>query len=418
MKYHPDRNPDPKAAEEFKKISEAYTVLSNDDKRKVYDQYGSDGIDAMNQGGMGGAGGPSPEEIFAQFFGGEMPGGMGGFGGFGGMGGGRRARRSKPSRTPDVEHIITADLEDFYAGKSIKLDFHRRTTCGTCNGTGAKPPHKPSTCTACKGSGSRMQVLQMGPGMIQQVVSECDACDGTGEAVNPKHKCTDCNGAKTVKKPKRLNIVIEPGMRPGETITFAGDAHEEPGAQTGDVVIRLKQKPHKSFKRIRGGDDLYMEKNITLAEALGGFELKVTHLDGRTVIVKPNPASKVLKPGDVKMISGEGMPQTGIPTRRGNLYIRFNVDFPDIPFLKAEELDIVTKNFNQKKSTTASTAADPSGSKPAVAQLVDVSRDTFQFEPLDDGSSSSGNGSRQQQQQGRSSRGREDGPQNAQCAQM
>jgi DnaJ homolog subfamily A member 2 len=125
-----------------------------------------------------------------------------------------------------------------------------------------------------------------------------------------------------VKKPKRLNIVIDPGMRPGETIVFSGDAHEEPGAQTGDVVIRLRQKPHKTFKRLRGGDDLYIEKNINLSEALGGFELKVPHLDGRTLVVKNNPNAKVIKPG---MLSLNFIEQMGNSTPSGFFFFFFFV---------------------------------------------------------------------------------------------
>lgn len=180
MKYHPDRNPDPKAAEEFKKISEAYAVLSNEEKRKVYDQYGAEGVDSMGQGNP--FGGMSAEDFFNQMFGGETF----GFGGFGGPGG--RARRQRPMRTPDVEHIVTADLEDFYQGKTIKLDFHRRTTCSSCNGTGAQPPAKPTSCPSCRGSGQRIQHMQVGPGMVQQVISECDNCGGTGEFIPAKHR--------------------------------------------------------------------------------------------------------------------------------------------------------------------------------------------------------------------------------------
>jgi DnaJ-class molecular chaperone len=179
MKYHPDRNQDPKAAEEFKKISEAYAVLSNEEKRKVYDQYGAEAVDSMGQGNPFGGpfGGQAAEDIFHEF--------MQNMGGMPNMGG---RRRQRPLRTPDVEHVITAELEDFYQGKTVKLDFHRRTVCTGCNGTGAKPPAKATTCTTCRGSGQRIQLRQMGPAMVQQMISECDTCQGTGEYVNPKHR--------------------------------------------------------------------------------------------------------------------------------------------------------------------------------------------------------------------------------------
>ena len=232
MTYHPDRNPDPAAQEKFKKISAAYGVLSDESKRQTYDQFGSEAVDQM-----GGMGDMNPEDlfkdIFSQFGGGWGGGGPFGGGGhpgedfgdmFGGFGGGPR-RREQVKRTPDIDQILQVDLAELYNGTTLKIEYPRKQLCGTCNGSGAKPPHKPTKCTSCKGTGQRVETRSFG-NMIHQSVAECRSCDGTGEVLQAQHKCNECGGNKIVKKTKRLNVVVDKGARDGDVLLFPREANE------------------------------------------------------------------------------------------------------------------------------------------------------------------------------------------------
>ena len=221
MKWHPDRNPTNKdeAEARFKELSKAYEVLSDDKKRQLYDTYGEEGV---QQGGAGGPGmGGNPFDIFAQMFGG------------GGMGGG--GRREEERRTADIQYPLALTLAEFYKGKLKKLRITRRKLCDVCGGKGSEQADAVETCATCQGSGVRMVVKRLGPGMIQQMQTVCDACRGKGETIKAGAECRKCKGEKTVKDSKILEVDVRPGMLPGEVITFFGDADEEFGKETGDV---------------------------------------------------------------------------------------------------------------------------------------------------------------------------------------
>jgi DnaJ family protein A protein 2 len=415
MKYHPDRNPDPVTQEKFKSITEAYTVLSDENKRRSYDQFGEEGVNA----GGGGMGGMTPEEIFAQMFGGGFGGGggpgggpfgespfgsWGGMGGMGGMGG------QMERRTPDMEHVISVTLEDVYAGKSSLVDFTKQVNCGTCHGTGAKPPHKPSKCPTCRGTGTRVVTRQMG-GMIQQSVGECPACHGHGETIAPGHKCSDCHGAKVTSQNAKLNVNVPRGAKNGDTIVFPGEANQHPGAETGDVRVVIEVKPHPLFKRLKN-DDLLIEQSISLANALSGYEFTVLTLDKRLLVIREIAGKgKIITPGSIRMIPNEGLPSKS--GRRGNLYIRFKVDFPQGTMISQTSIDTLMKE-------TRSTAHIPNASSPAfppgaiAANMTDVPSGFIIDEETSSGGGGGGNGKRSKR-----SRSSQNGQgQEAQCAQM
>jgi len=364
MKYHPDKNPENKAEAEdkFKAISEAYEVLSDTKKRELYDQYGEEGLKSG-----GGFSARSAHSVFEDLF------GFGGFGGFGGGGGG--GQRRGPQRTADVQFQLGLTLEDFYKGKTKKLKISRKVLCQSCNGKGSLKEGASRTCDGCKGQGIKIIVHRLGPGMIQQMQTTCTDCNGRGEKIRDEDRCKDCKGNKVVPQSKILEVQVQPGMQPGQKITFYGDADEEPGVETGDVVVILaslredeeeeeeddstkskkekeeaKQKKQKKdaekekdekngikrpkFQRLQNMVDLVMDHKIALVEALLGFTLVFKHLDDRIVVVK-SPLGMVMTVDSALVVEGEGMPQQKNPSSHGDLYIKMQIQMPPPDFITA-----------------------------------------------------------------------------------
>ncbi|GAB2234897.1 hypothetical protein Droror1_Dr00004167 [Drosera rotundifolia] len=307
IKNHPDKGGDP---EKFKELAQAYEVLSDPQKREIYDEYGED---ALKEGmGGGGAGMHDPFDIFQSFFGGSA------FGG--GSSRGRRQRRGE-----DVIHPLKVSLEDLFNGTSKKLSLSRNVVCSKCNGAGSKSGAS-MKCVGCQGTGVKVSIRHLGPSMIQQMQQPCNECKGTGETVNDKDRCPQCKGEKVVPEKKVLEVIVEKGMQNGQKITFPGEADEAPDTVTGDIVFILQQKEHPKFKR--KGEDLFYEHTLSLTEALCGFNFVITHLDGRQLLIKSNPG-EVVKPDQFKAIDDEGMPIYQRNFMRGKLYIHFTVEFPD-----------------------------------------------------------------------------------------
>ena len=264
VKHHPDKGGD---EQKFKEISAAYEVLSDEEKRSLYDQYGED---ALKDGGMGGGGGGSPFDIFEAMFGGNP------FGPGGGRGGGR----SRVRKGEDVVHGLKLGLDDLYNGVTKKLSLSRNVICQKCDGKGSKSGAS-GTCNGCKGAGVKVVVRQIAPGMVQQMQTVCNTCNGTGQTISEKDKCDVCKAQKVVQEKKVLEVHIEKGMRHNQKIVFQGEADEAPDTIPGDIVFVVQQKDHKTFTR--KGDDLFIEKEITLVEALCGMKMTVDHLDGQHV---------------------------------------------------------------------------------------------------------------------------------------
>lgn len=310
LKYHPDKNPNnPEAAETFKDITKAYEVLSDSQQRSIYDQLGEEGLE-----GGGGAGGMGAEDLFAQFFGGG--------GGFGGMfGGGMRDTGPKKART--IHHVHKVNLEDIYRGKVSKLALQKSVICSTCDGRGGKDGAVKS-CTGCNGSGMKTMMRQMGP-MIQRFQTVCPDCNGEGEIIREKDRCRNCHGKKTVVERKVLHVHVDRGVKNGHKIEFRGEGDQLPGVMPGDVVFEIEQKPHPRFQR--KDDDLFYHAEIDLLTALGGGTLNIEHLDERWLSVTIAPG-EVITPGAIKVIKGQGMPSFRHHDH-GNLYIQFDVKFPE-----------------------------------------------------------------------------------------
>jgi DnaJ family protein A protein 2 len=314
LKYHPDKNAhNPSAEEKFKEISHAYEILSDPQKRAVYDQYGEAGLEGAAGGGGGGM---AAEDLFAQFFGGG-----GAFGGMGGMFGGMQNRPPPKART--IHHPHKVSLEDIYRGKISKLALQRSIICPKCNGIGGKE-NSVRKCPGCNGEGMETVMRRMGH-IIQQYQTVCRKCEGQGEFISDKDRCKQCDGKKTVVDRKVLHVHVDRGVRNGTKIEFKGEGAQAPGVEQGDVVFEIEQKPHPRFTRRE--DDLLYNCEIDLVTALAGGTIYVEHLDERWLSIDIIPG-EAIAPDAVKMIRGQGMPSYRHHDF-GNMYIRFTVKFPE-----------------------------------------------------------------------------------------
>lgn len=331
LKYHPDKNPSEEAAEKFKEITAAYEILSDSQKREVYDQYG---IEGLQGGGPGGMGGMNADDLFSQFFGG------------GGMFGGAGAQRG-PQRGHDIKHSIGATLEELYKGRTAKLALNKTILCKTCDGRGGKAGAV-KKCTSCGGSGVKFVTRQMGP-MVQRFQTTCTECQGAGDIINPKDRCKSCSGKKTQSERKILEVHIEPGMKDGQRIVFRGEGDQEPDVVPGDVIFVVDEKPHSTFKR--RGDDLIYDYEVDLLTALAGGEFYIKHVSGEYLKVVIIPG-EVIGPNSIKVVEGKGMPIQKLGGY-GNLFIKFTVKFPSNNFTSEENLKKLEEILPARKVSPA-----------------------------------------------------------------
>jgi len=327
LKHHPDRGGD---AELFKKMTEANDVLTDDDKRALYDRGGKE---AVEQGGDGGGGGGA-SDLFDMLNGG---------------GGRRRGGGGGPKKGKDMMHALQVSLEDCYNGKVRKLAITRDALCSDCGGRGGAEGCE-TMCTGCDGHGIVMKVRQLGPGMLQQIQAHCDECGGKGKAINARLRCKTCRGNKVTKERKVLEVAIDKGSRNKQKIKFSGESNAAPGVLAGDVVFVLQVKDHAKFTR--KGHHLFMNKTISLKDALCGCSFVVEHMDGRQLLVSTAPGEPIAA-GEAKMIEAEGMPMHGNPFVKGNLIIKFEVEFPEsIKADVAKKLVKVLPGENQQTEET------------------------------------------------------------------
>jgi len=327
MKHHPDKNPDDKDAEtKFKEAAEAYEVLSDDSKRKIYDQYGHDGLR-----GQGAAthdfNRMNTDDIFSMFN--DIFGGGGGFGGQQRGGGGRRAA----ARGYDLETQVSMTLEEVLNGASKEVEFTRMDVCDTCTGTGAKPGTEAETCGTCQGQG---KVQQAGLGGMFRMVVACPACRGRGKVV--KDKCSSCHGKGRSGKKRSLSVKIPAGVHHGQAVRVQGEG-EPPAAEQspdgtgvrGDLHVVVRVEDHDLFER--DGDHLLMEMPISFTQAALGAEVQVPTLEGsETLTIK-----KGTQYGELLRIEGAGLPNLR-SGRRGDLIVVVKIETPKKLSSKQEEL--------------------------------------------------------------------------------
>lgn len=317
MKYHPDKNPDDKEAEEkFKEINEAYEVLSDSEKRNIYDQYGADAVNGQGGfgGGAGGFSGAGFEDIFDMF--GDVFGG-GGFGGFGGFSG--SSQRRGPMRGADIRQAVTIDFEEAAFGKKVSIKVNRNEECDTCHGTGSKPGTSKKTCTTCHGSGSVRDVKKTPFGNIA-TQRACPTCGGTGEII--EDPCNKCGGSGSVRKTKTIEVDIPAGIDDGQMIKLSGQGEfGDKGAPKGDLYILVNIRPHKKFKRDRY--DVYLDLPISFVQATLGDDLQVPTLEGDVKYSMPAGTQT----GTVFRLKGKGIKKMNSQSK-GDQYVKVNVEIP------------------------------------------------------------------------------------------
>ncbi|EME48179.1 hypothetical protein DOTSEDRAFT_69950 [Dothistroma septosporum NZE10] len=340
LSSHPDKVAEHQREEadiKFKAVSQAYEILIDDEKRTMYDQHGMAAFEKGQNGFPGG--GPDLDDILAQMFGQGMGGvpGMGGdpFGMGGGMGGGPRRRKAK-GKNEMQQYEVT--LEELYKGKTTKFASTKNVICSHCSGSGGKNEKvKPKTCDTCRGRGSITKLQPVGPGMVTQATVPCTTCSGKGSWYADKDKCKKCKGERTIKQKKILELYVPRGSREGEHIVLAGEADQDPeDSEPGDIIFELVEEQHKVFNR--AGADLHAELEISLSEALTGFNRVVLkHLDGRGIQLHvEQPEGKVLRPDEVLIVHGEGMPHKRSDAR-GDLYLSIKIKFPEDGWLKNQK---------------------------------------------------------------------------------
>lgn len=315
LKFHPDRNKSPDATEHFKEISEAYAVLSDTEKRKIYDQYGHAGVDGRYSSEdifkgarvnfediFGGFGGGGFESIFDSIFGGR---GAGGFGGFG------------RERGADLVYDTIITLEDVLKGKHEEIDIQKDVDCETCHGTGAAPGTSKRTCSVCHGQGQVRTTRNMGFSTFV-TVHPCNTCKGQGKII--ERPCNQCKGRGKVKGKKHLSFEIPPGVDNGE-YTIRGEGESADDGPSGDLIVRIRVKPHDKFKR--DVQDLFYDANISMVDAVLGKTIVIPTLDGTEKIT----IEQGTQPNSIMKLKGKGVPNTGGKTR-GDLYVRFVVNIP------------------------------------------------------------------------------------------
>lgn len=318
IKYHPDKNPDDKKAEEqFKEAAEAYEVLSNAEKRQRYNQFGHAGVGGA-AGGGGYGGGMNMDDIFSQF--GDIFGG-GGFGGFGG--GGRNGRRV--NRGSNLRVKVKLNLQEIAKGVEKKIKVNKFVACGTCKGSGAKNGQF-DTCKLCNGTGVQTRVTQTFLGAMQTQTT-CSGCNGEGKIV--KDKCNTCHGDGVVRDEEVISINVPAGVGEGMQLSVSGKGNAAPrGGINGDLLIVIEEEEHPDLKR--DGNNLFYECYISFVDAALGTSIEVPTVEAKAKIkVEPGTQS-----GKVLRLKGKGLPDIN-SYGTGDLLVNINVWTPQS--LTAEE---------------------------------------------------------------------------------
>lgn len=317
LKFHPDRNKSSEAAEHFKEVSEAYAVLSDPEKRKVYDQYGHEGVGGRysTEDIFRGAGGGF-EDIFGDIFG-RSGGGfesifetlLGRSGGFGGFGSQRRGS--------DLLYETSITLEDVLLGKHLEIDLHKNIDCDVCQGSGCEPGTSKKTCTACNGQGQVRLTRKMGFASFV-TVGPCQSCGGKGQIV--EKPCKSCKGTGKKKGTRHMPIDIPPGIESGD-YTIPGEGDSIPDGVNGDLIVRIRVQPHPDFKR--DGADIFYDAELSMVDATLGKTIEVPTLE-KPEKIKVDSGSQ---PNTIVKLKGKGLPRQNA-RGRGDQYVRLVVNIP------------------------------------------------------------------------------------------
>ncbi|EDX04871.1 dnaJ homolog subfamily A member 2 [Drosophila simulans] len=306
--FHPDKNPD--AGDKFKEISFAYEVLSDPEKRRIYDRYGIKGLQE------GAEGFSDASEFFAQWFPFE-----------------RVSPEGRGRRNGKVVVKVELTLEEIYVGgMKKKVEYTRQKLCSKCNGDGG-PKEAHESCETCGGAGRAAAFSFMG---LSPFDTTCPTCDGRGFTIRNDKKCSPCQGSGFVQQKMKRDLVVERGAPHMLKVPFANEGHQMRSGEFGDLIVVIDQLEHPLFQRRHA--NLYMrDLEINITEALCGYTHCFKHLDGRNVCLRTYPG-EVLQHNQIKMVLGSGMPVFNKATDSGDLYMKFKVKFPDNDFATAPQL--------------------------------------------------------------------------------
>ncbi|PIP42062.1 MAG: molecular chaperone DnaJ [Desulfobacterales bacterium CG23_combo_of_CG06-09_8_20_14_all_51_8] len=313
LKYHPDRNPgDPKSEELFKEASEAYSVLSDPQKRQIYDQFGHRGLEGMGRGSAGGF-----EDVFSSF--GDI------FEDFFGFRTGGRGGRSSARRGSDLRYDLTIDFLEAAFGKEMEIEIEKYETCPTCEGSGARPGTYPETCAQCRGTGQFVRTQG-----FFSVKSTCPGCRGAGQVI--KEHCPQCKGRQRIIVTKRVSIKIPAGVDSGSKLRLTGEGESGvQGGPPGDLYVFINVKPHEFFKRSNA--DVISTVELTFVQAALGDEITVPTLTGEETLKIP----KGTQYADTFRLPGQGIPslRSGV---RGDQIVQVDLKTPKNMSRKQEDL--------------------------------------------------------------------------------
>ena len=319
VKYHPDKNPGDKEAEEkFKEAAEAYSILSDPDKKARYDQFGHAGVEGAGPDFSGGFG--NLNDILNEIFGSAFGGGFGGgFGGFGGFGGGQR-QQQRVYRGRDIRVRVKLTLEEIAKGVEKEITIEKSVPCTDCNGKGARNSSDIKTCPACNGTGQVQRVVNS---FLGQTISysTCQQCGGEGKIIS--NPCKSCGGTGLVRKRETIKVRIPAGVEAGMQLTLQGQGHAaKNNGINGDLLVVIEEVEHKDLKR--EGNNLFYTKIISLPEAILGGDVEIPGIDG-TYKIKIDPGTQS---GTVVKLKGRGLPTVNGYGGTGDLYVKIAVWIP------------------------------------------------------------------------------------------
>lgn len=312
--WHPDKNPDnqDEAHTKFQEITQARDILLDADKRAQYDMLGMDmfkngNVDVGNSGDPG-------FDAFAHMFQHGFSFNMGN-------------QHQHQQQVEELKEVLNCTLDQIYNESVIKLNYKSKITCTMCDGNGTKPGAN-SKCSDCEGRGMRVQVIRMG-NMVQQMVQQCGTCNASGTVINNENKCNNCNGKTYIYKDRSVDVPLKSGLITGNKVVFSGKGHNIKNNKS-DLLVVINIAQHSTFKRYnmsgRESCDLYIDLELSLYQALFGFEKVIKHLDGRKLRVHYSGKTDF---NSIRKIPGEGMKNISDNTK-GDLYIRFLINLPNI----------------------------------------------------------------------------------------
>ncbi len=344
LKYHPDKNPgDKKAEENFKEAASAYEILSSDEKRARYDRYGHEGVGSAANGY--GGGGMTVEDIFSSF--GDIFGDA--FGGFGGFGNSRRSSGRRVSKGSNLRVKVKLDLQEIAAGTEKKIKVNKYVSCEVCGGSGAADNNSMSACSTCHGSGHVTRLTNTMLGQMQ-TTSVCPACGGEGRIITKK--CPACYGEGIVQKEEIIKINIPAGVGKGMQMTVSGKGNApRRGGVNGDLLVVIDEEEHPEL--IREGNDLIYNLFISIPDAILGTHVEIPTVDNN-VKIKIEPGTQ---PGKILRLRGKGLPEVN-GYGRGDLLVNVNVWIPKS--VTREEMKIIEK-FRDTDTFTPNPDKDDKG---------------------------------------------------------